>query len=99
MGFPGGSLVKKVPTSAGDTADVGSIPRVRKMATHNNNTDTYIWTYIHLHTSDCLVTSESCSFVSDSLQPMDYTVHGILQVRILEWIAVPFSRGSSQPKD
>ena len=27
--------------------------------------------------------------------PMDYTVHGILQVRILEWVAVPFSRGSS----
>ena len=27
--------------------------------------------------------------------PMDYTVHGILQVRILEWVAFPFSRGSS----
>jgi len=27
---------------------------------------------------------------------MDYTVHGILQGRILEWIAIPFSRGSSQ---
>ena len=26
--------------------------------------------------------------------PMDYTVHGILQARILEWIAFPFSRGS-----
>ena len=31
--------------------------------------------------------------------PMDYTVLGIFQVRILEWLAVPFSRGSSQPKD
>ena len=30
---------------------------------------------------------------------MDYTVHGILQARILEWVAVPFSRGSSQPRD
>ena len=28
--------------------------------------------------------------------PMDYTVHGILQARILEF---PFSRGSSQPRD
>ena len=27
---------------------------------------------------------------------MDYTVHGLLQVRILEWIAFPFSRVSSQ---
>ena len=29
---------------------------------------------------------------------MDYTVHGILQARILEWVAFPFSRGSSQPR-
>ena len=27
------------------------------------------------------------------------TVHGILQARILEWVAVPFSRGSSQARD
>ena len=31
--------------------------------------------------------------------PMDYTVHGILQARILEWVAFPFSRGSFQPRD
>ena len=36
--------------------------------------------------------------------PMDYSlpsssVHGILQVRTLEWVAMPFSRGSSQPRD
>ena len=30
---------------------------------------------------------------------MDYTVHGILQARKLEWEDVPFSRGSSQPRD
>ena len=29
---------------------------------------------------------------------MDYTVHGILQARVLEWVALPFSRGSSQPR-
>ena len=29
--------------------------------------------------------------------PMDYTVYGILQVRIREWVAFPFFRGSSQP--
>ena len=33
------------------------------------------------------------------LCPKDYTIHGILQVRILEWVAVPFSRGASQPRD
>ena len=31
--------------------------------------------------------------------PMDYTVHGILQARILEWVAVSFSKGSSPPRD
>ena len=31
--------------------------------------------------------------------PMDYTVHGILLARILDWVAFPFSRGSSQPRD
>ena len=31
--------------------------------------------------------------------PMDCIVHGILQARILEWVAFPFSRGSSQPRD
>ena len=29
-------------------------------------------------------------------KPMDYTVHGIIQTRILEWVAFHFSRGSSQ---
>ena len=41
--------------------------------------------------------SESHSVVSESLQP--HTVHGILQARILAWVAVPFSRGSSQLRD
>ena len=31
--------------------------------------------------------------------PLYYTIHGILQARILEWVAVPFSRGSSQLRD
>ena len=31
--------------------------------------------------------------------PMDYTVHGILQARTLEWLAFPFSRGSSQSRN
>ena len=38
------------------------------------------------------------------LDPMDcspsgFSVHGALQARLLEWIAVPSSRGSSQPRD
>ena len=32
-------------------------------------------------------------------KPMECTVPGILQARILEWVAFPFSRGSSQSRD
>ena len=39
--------------------------------------------------------AQSCPTLCD---PMDYIDHGILQARILEWVAVPFSRGSSQPR-
>ena len=31
--------------------------------------------------------------------PVDCPVHGILQARILEWVAFPLYRGSSQPRD
>ena len=31
--------------------------------------------------------------------PPDSSVHGIFQARILEWVAIPFSRGSSRPRD
>ena len=40
--------------------------------------------------------TQSCPALCD---PVDYTVHGILQARTLEWVAFPFSRGSSQPRD
>ena len=45
----------------------------------------------------------SRSVVSDSLQPHGLppgsSLHGILQARLLEWVAMPVSRGSSQPRD
>ena len=40
--------------------------------------------------------TQSCPTLCD---PMDYRVPGILQARIVEWVVVPFSRGSSQPRD
>ena len=40
--------------------------------------------------------AQSCPTLCD---PMDYIVHGILQDRILEWVAFPFFRGSPQPRD
>ena len=50
--------------------------------------------------------SESFSFSASLIlcNPMDYSlqgsfVHGILQERIPEWVTIPFSRGSFQPRD
>ena len=43
--------------------------------------------------------SESCSVVSTLCDPMNYTVHGILQARTVKWITFPFSSISSQPRD
>ena len=51
--------------------------------------------YCVLTMSEVKVT-QSCPTLCD---PMDYAVHGLLQARILEWVAFPFSRGSSQPRD
>ena len=42
--------------------------------------------------------SQSLLVLSDC-GTMDYTVQGFLQAKILEWVAFPFSRGSSQPRD
>ena len=47
-----------------------------------------------IHNNNVKVT-QSCPTLCN---PMGYTLHGILQARIPEWIAVPFSRGSSQPR-
>ena len=40
--------------------------------------------------------TQSCPTLCD---PMDSTVHGILQAKIMDWVAFPFPRGSSQPRD
>ena len=44
---------------------------------------------------------QSCVTLCDSMDcsPPGSSVHGVLQVRILEWVVIPFSRGSSRPRD
>ena len=59
----------------------------------------YIYLIYDIYAVMCLV-APSCLTLCD---PMDYSlpgssVHGILQARILEWVAMPSSRGSSQPR-
>ena len=69
----------------------------------------YIYTYIYRerdsgkHTFTKKYSCTQCSVVSNSVWPMDCnlpgsSVCGILQARILEWVAISFSRESSQPR-
>ena len=58
--------------------------------------------YIHVCVRVCLCVS--CSVMSDSCDPRNCSppvssVHGILQARILEWVSISFSRGSSPPRN
>ena len=56
----------------------------------------YLWHFSHC----CLVTSLIPLFCDprDS-SPPGFSVHGTFQARILEWVAISFSRGSSRPRD
>ena len=52
-----------------------------------------------LKISVCVLVAQSCPTLRD---PMDCSllgssVHGILQARLLGWVAIPFSKGSSSP--
>ena len=49
----------------------------------------------------CVLVTQSCLTLCDHMDcsPPGFSVHGILQARILEWVAIPFSRGSSWPRD
>ena len=48
-----------------------------------------------------VLVTQLCLTLCDSMDcsPPGYSVHGILQARILEWVAISFSRGSSWPRD
>ena len=50
----------------------------------------------------CMLVTQSCPTLCDPMDcsPPGFSVHGILQIRILEyWVAIPFSRGFSRPRD
>ena len=48
----------------------------------------------HLYATSYAITQSWATLCN----PMDHTVHGLLQSRILKWVAGPFSKGSSQPR-
>ena len=56
--------------------------------------------YLTYMQSVCVLVSQLCPTLCDPLDcsPQCSSVHGILQARILEWVAIPFSKGFSQPR-
>ena len=70
------------------------VHRVAEFSTTGHCLSTTTTTY---HKRHCEVkVAQLCLTLCD---PMDYTVHAVLQARMLEWVAFPFSRGSSHPRD
>ena len=81
--FPSGSAGKESICNAWDTGDAGLIPGSGRSP------------------GVCVLSLQLCLTLC---KPVDCSspassVHGILQARILEWVAMPSSRGSSQPRD
>ena len=66
------------------------------------STERHVHWYVLLRNSACeSAVAESCLPVCDPMDcsPPGFPVHGILQARILEWVAISYSRGSSQLRD
>ena len=69
----------------------------------------WLYPYAHKIFQNCFlfyhlkvkVKSQSCPTLCDPVDcsPPGSSVHGILQARVLEWVAISFSRGSSRPRD
>ena len=58
-------------------------------------------TQFNLYTKNYSEVAQSCPTLCDPMDCslLDFSVHGILQARILEWGAISFFRGTSQPRD
>ena len=61
--------------------------------------DTHTHTHTHTHTYIYMLVTQLCLTLCDHMDcnPPGFSVHGILQARILEWVAISFARGSFQP--
>ena len=68
---------------------VGFIPEMQGLSNIHKSIDV-------IHDISKVKVSQSCLALCD---PVDSTVYGILRDRILEWLAFPLSKGSSQPRD
>ena len=62
---------------------------------------TSLYTYVYICVCVCIyIVAQLCLTLCDPMDcPAGSSVHRILQARVLEWVAIPFSRGSSGPRD
>ena len=77
---------------------------VTKDGVGTNGQKLQIWVQFSYLVTFCHCESEVAQSCPTLCNPMDCSllgssVHGIFQARVLEWIAISFSRGSSQPRD
>ena len=73
----------------------------RQTDTYSPHTYTPPITHTYIHYVCVCEVAQSCPTLWDPMgcSPSSSSVHGILQARILEWVAISFSRGSSPPRD
>ena len=57
--------------------------------------------YIYIRAYMCVLVVQFCPALCNhtDCSPPGSSVHGIFQTRMLEWISIPFSKGSSQPRN
>ena len=82
----------------------GSEPRSTSSSGHlvcRNLSTVCVCVCVYVHVRVCVCVTQSRPILCDPTDnsPPGSSVHGILQARILEWVASPFCRGSSRPRD
>ena len=83
-------MMESLPTSHSESPNIYQVPTEYKHLRLSAQALHIWWKKVKVKVA------QSCLTLCN---PMDYIVNGILQARILEWVAFPFSRGSSQPRD
>ena len=75
--------------------------RIPRIHCFNNSIDMHIFNIREQHSVKIVKVAHLCLSLCDTMDGSlpGSPVHGILQARILEWVTIPFSRGSSQPRN
>ena len=84
-----------------EAIDVKILKDFTMLGKHRKTRETPVslYVYVYLHLVDCLLSRSVVSHSCDHMDPPGSFVYGISQARILAWIAISSSRGSSRPRD